>query len=113
LAANWDISMTMYTPSAMLILIRQSRLRSQDQAMDGTERQAWLQNHREAVDGDVDSTRRLYSSMRSPSMASRYGAGTTDSRSQQAKAGGELRLICSPSGLLSQPSCCESFAPIL
>ncbi len=64
--------MMMYTLRATLILIRQSRLRSKDQTMDGTERQAWLQNHREAVSGEVDSTRRVYSSMRSPSIASEY-----------------------------------------
>ena len=39
-AADWSIPMTMYTPIAMLMLTSQSRLRSEDQTMDGTERQA-------------------------------------------------------------------------
>jgi hypothetical protein len=39
-AANLSIPMTMYTPIAMLMLISQSRLRSQDPTIDGTERQA-------------------------------------------------------------------------
>jgi hypothetical protein len=38
-AAYARISMTMYTLIAMLMLMRQSRLRSEDQTMDGTERQ--------------------------------------------------------------------------
>ncbi len=39
-AANVSILMTRYTPIAMLTLISQSRLRSEDQNIDGTERQA-------------------------------------------------------------------------
>jgi hypothetical protein len=39
-AACSRISMMMYTLIAMLILMRQSRLRSEDHTMDGTERQA-------------------------------------------------------------------------
>src|SRR6202050_4238868 len=112
-AANSSILMTMYTPIAVLMLISQSRLRSADPTIDGTERQACPQNHRDAASDEADSARRVYSSIRSPSIASRYGTGMTDSRNQHAKAGGDLRLICPPSGSLAQPSCCEWSAPIL
>src|ERR1700691_2296614 len=112
-AANLSIPMTTYTPVAALALISQSPVRNDDPTMNGIERQAWPQNQRVAAEGDADSARSVYSSMRSPSIASGYRPGRTDSTSQQAKAGGELRLICPPSGFLSQPSCCEVFAPIL
>ena len=112
-AANLSIPMTTYTPVATLAPISQSPVRNDDPKMNGIERQAWPQNQRVAADGDVDSARSVNSSMRSPSIASGRLLGRTDSTNRQTKAGGELRLICSPSGFLSQPSCCEVFAPIL
>src|ERR1035438_9468911 len=38
-AANFSVPMRMYTPIAMLTVMKQFPLRSEDQTMDGTERQ--------------------------------------------------------------------------
>src|SRR5580704_322639 len=104
--------MKINTPTATLILRKQFPLRSQHHTMGSTERQAWLQNQRDALNREVDSTRSVYCSIRSPIMASRYGSGRTDSRSRQRKVCGEQGLISSPNGLSNRRSCCESFVRI-
>src|SRR5258708_37806 len=95
----------------MAMLVSQLPARRDDAIITGTERKAWLQNQRDAADGDVDSARRAYSSMRSPKIGPRCGTGRKYSRSQQAKAGGEERFILPPGGRLI-PSCFGSFVLI-
>src|SRR5215813_5554005 len=88
-AENMRITMVIYTASAATNLVNQPLHRSKDQISDGIARQVSPQNQIHAARGEVDRARSQYSSMRSPTSASRNDTGKIDSRIQQSRIGGE------------------------
>src|SRR5690349_19590737 len=71
------------------------------------DRQAWPQYQRDTIKGGVDRARSSYSSIRSPTIASRSLSGSTRWRSQVAAGEGERWLTSFSNAVAIQVSSCE------